>query len=155
MILYSVLLVEMTKDTFRNNFKGAVHSLIRLTESLCLNTLSLNYRFKVRPNARNTALHLGREEVVFHNRVLMHDERYLNEDEVVDVLWTNNKVPLWINTSVSESSNEWTTIDLMTSRRLRTEAELNRISNQFPPFHILVPMPPNWVDGVKFDVNWR
>jgi hypothetical protein len=145
----------MDKSKFRENLEGAIEALMRLTSDLCFNSLSSNYKFLVRPNSETVDAHLNEEEIAFHNQLMTAREKYLTHSEVADLLWTNNKVPFWINTSVLESSDNRTTIELLTSRRLRTENELNKIVDQFPPFHIQVPLPYNLIDGEKFDINWR
>ena len=145
----------MTKDKFRHNLSSAIASLMHLTGSLCSNSFSSNYRFIMRPNALTLDPHLDQEEITFHKKIMTYRDKHVSDNEVVDLLWVNNKVPLWINTSVLESSDTWTTIELVTSRRLRAEEQLNEIVDQFPPFHVQIPLPSDRVEGVKFDVNWR
>src|SRR5688572_12600198 len=145
----------MTKDKFRNNLNFAVDALMALTKKLCSNSFSSTYRFIVRPNSVAVDSHLNEEEIIFHNQIMSYKDKHITNNEVIDLLWTNRKVPLWINTCVLESNDTWTTIELLTSRRLRTEDELNKVVDQFPPFHIQVPLPPNRVDEAKFDINWR
>jgi hypothetical protein len=146
---------SMTKEKFKDNLSGAIDSLVSLTRELCSNSLTPKYRSLIRPNTTTINAHLDQEEIRFHNELLLNKDKYMVDKEVIDLLWTNNKVPLWINTSVWESSDRWTTIELVTSRRLRTENEQNKVADQFPPFHIQVPLSPDRVDGEKFDINWR
>jgi hypothetical protein len=145
----------MTKDKFKDNLNDAIDSLIGLTSTLCSNSFSSKYRFIVKPNIATVDSHLDQDEILFHSQIVTYKSKYLTDKEVIDLLWTNNKVPLWINTSVWEATDSWTTVELLTSRRLRTENELNKIADQFPPFHIQVPLPVDRVEGEKFDVNWR
>jgi hypothetical protein len=146
---------SMTKEKFKDNLSGAIDSLVSLTRELCSNSLTPKYRFLIRPNTTTINAHLDQEEIRFHNELLLNKDKYMVDKEVIDLLWTNNKVPLWINTSIWESSDRWTTIELVTSRRLRTENEQNKVADQFPPFHIQVPLSPDRVDEEKFDINWR
>ncbi len=146
---------SMTKEKFNPNLNGAIDSLIGLTRTLCSNSFSFQYRFVIRTNIEAVDSHLDHEEVLFHNQVMSYKDKFLTDKEVIDLLWTNDKVPLWINASVLQSSKAWTTIELVTSRRLRSENELNKVADQFPPFHIQVPLPPGQVTGEKFDINWR
>jgi hypothetical protein len=145
----------MTKDKFKDNLNGAIDSLVKLTREFCSNSLSPRYRFIVTPNTTTVDSHLDQEELIFHNQILTYKGKYIGDKEVIDLLWRSNRVPLWINTSIWESSEAWTTIELLTSRRLRTESDLNKVADQFPPFHIQVPFPPDTVNGEKFDINWR
>jgi hypothetical protein len=49
-------------------------------------------------------------------------------------------------------------IDLFCSRRFRTEDELNHVADQYPPFHPLIPIPPDSLrieqDG-NYDINYQ
>ncbi|HEY5751203.1 MAG TPA: hypothetical protein VIU12_34305 [Chryseolinea sp.] len=145
----------MTKHKFKDNLDGAVEPLMGLAKKCCSNSFSSNYRFTVKPNVDTLDNHLDQGEIAFHYKLLKYRDKYLTAPEVIDLLWTENKVPLWINTSVLESSTQWTTIELMTSRRLRPEEELNKVVDQFPPFHIVLPLPPGAPADEKFDINWR
>jgi len=129
--------------------------LLLLAKTRCINSFSSNYRFCIRPNTVTVDSHLSQNEIELHDHLLKTVDKYLTDQEVIALLWKNNKVPLWINASILKSSDKWTTIELVTSRRLRTENELNHVADQFPPFHIQIPLPPFPVDGNKFDINLR
>jgi len=144
----------MRREKLRDNFEGAIDSLNKLTQELCENQLSDNYRFVIRPNQESVHNHLTENEISFHKKILTLKNRPLEKNETVDLLWTENKVPLWINVSVIKSTNNLTIVELLTSRRLRGESDLNHKANHFPPFHLLVPLPPGHKDGEKFDINW-
>ena len=92
----------MTKDKFKDNFKGAIDALMELTSVLSTNTFFSKYRFMVRPNAVTVDSHLDQEEILFHNQIMTFKDMYLSNKEVVELLWASNKVPLWINTSVGK-----------------------------------------------------
>jgi hypothetical protein len=145
----------MKKEKLTENFDNAVISLLDLTRRLCYNELSSNYRFLLKPNDKSTDNHLDESEVTFHKNLLNYENKLLDKKDVLEQIWTDNKVPLWINISVTESTDSLTTIELLTSRRLRSETELNHKADKFPPFHIAIPLPPGQNDGQKFDVNWR
>ena len=95
----------MTRDKFSDNLSGAIASLMDLTESLCSNSFSSNYRFTVRPNSMTVDAHLDQNEIAFHNKIMTYKDKHISDNEVVDLLWANNKVPLWINISVLNSSD--------------------------------------------------
>lgn len=145
----------MTRNKFKDNLDGALESLIGLAKEHCFNSFSSNYRFAVKPNVDILGDHLDQVEIAFHHKLLKYKGRYLTDMAIIDLLWTESKVPLWINISVLESSSYWTTIELMTSRRLRTEQELNKVVDRYPPFHIQLPLPPGAGDEEKFDINWK
>lgn len=145
----------MTREKFKTNLNAAVESLMVLTTAHCSNSFSHNYRFVVRPNVLTVDTHLDQEERLFLHKLKTRKKQYFSGDKVVDLLCRNNKVPYWINTSVFESVDQWTTIELLTSRRLRKEEDLNHVVGHFPPFHPIVMRPPDHIDNTKFDINWR
>lgn len=144
----------MTKEKFADKFLRAIDALVEHTKTLCFNDFSVQYQFKIRPSVTAVS-HSDDNERTHHNKITSCQDRHLTFDEVVELLWVDNKVPLWINMSVTESTKDWTTIELLTSRRFVTEEELNHAVDQYPPFHTHVPLPVDYESGVKFDINWR
>lgn len=118
---------RMTKDDFKSNLNDAVDSVIKLTSQLCHNSFSSNYRYVVRPNSEGVDPHLDLDEIFFHSQLLALSDKCISNQEVVDLLWTNGRAPLWINMSVLESRRAWTTIELLTSRRLRAGDDMNKV----------------------------
>lgn len=144
----------MRREKLRDNFDGAADSLIKLTRELCSNELSDSHKYILKPNQESVDNHLDEIEILFHKKILGYKGKKLDKEETLDLLWTDNKVPLWINISVIRSTDNLTIIELLTSKRLRSESDLNHIAHKFPPFHPLVPLPPGFKDGDKFDINW-
>src|SRR5690348_9840732 len=149
-----IFLRQMRKERLRDNFEGAVDSLVKLTQELCSNKLSANYRYVLKPNLESVDRHLTETEISFHKRILTFRNKPLDENETLDLLWSDYTVPLWINISVIKSTDRSTTIELMTSRRLRNESDFSHVVDKFPPFHPQVPLPPGHENGKKFDINW-
>lgn len=143
----------MNKEKLLTNFEGALTILAELTQEFCLNNLSTNHKYIIRSNQESFSNHLTSNEISFHKYILTLKNKPLEKNEVIDLLWTDNKVPLWINLSVIKSTDNLTTIELLTSRRLRSEIDLNHMANKFPPFHPVVPLPPAYKEGEKFDIN--
>jgi hypothetical protein len=81
--------------------------------------------------------------------------KLLSFNEVISFLHFKDSVPLWINTEVYLSKNHKTIIKLFCSRRFRKEEELNHKVDKYPPFHIIVSIPPYAKEGKKFDINWH
>jgi hypothetical protein len=145
----------MTQEKLRDNFEGATDSLIKLTREFCTNELSGNYRYILKPNQEAVDSHLDEKEISFLKQILKYRNVRLTKKEVTDLIWSDDKVPLWINTSVIASTDSLTTIELLISRRLRGDNDLNHKADKFPPFHLQVSLPPGYKDGDKFDINWR
>ena len=154
-MLASIFFGQMVKEKLKDNIDGALVSLINLTRGLCYNELTENYKYSIKPNQEMVDSHLDTDEISFHKRILAIKDRQLDKNETLNLLWFDNKVPLWINISVMQSTESTTMIELLTSRRLRGESDLNHKADKFPPFHIAVPLPPGLKDGEKFNTNWR
>jgi len=148
----------MEKEKFSHNFTSAIAFLIDFTKQYCFNELSKNYKFIITPNSRNVSDHLNVEEKNKLEQLNKFQNRLLSQSEATDLLFQKGKVPLWINIAVRESKPDITVIDLFCSRRFRTEDELNHVADQYPPFHPLVPVPPDSLrieqDG-KYNINYQ
>jgi hypothetical protein len=148
----------MTKEIFSQNLDNSLGLLLELTRQNCFNELSQSFKFLVQPSG--TDFHDGLDE--FEKKNLINLNRYadkrLTKDQVIDLLVHDNKVPLWINTTVYQSKKDLTIIHLFCSRRLRTDNELFHQIVIYPPFSTLVPFPPDPlrkdING-KFDINWK
>lgn len=147
----------MDKRTFRTNLHGAAKLLLQVSRNYCYNHLSDNCLFTITPNVRIADSHLNAEEIKLLEKLNKLEGREFTIDAMVDLLYHNNKVPLWINMCVQESRDGATIVHLYTSRRLRTEGEINACGeNQFPPFKPCVIQPPDFLrsaDGA-YDINW-
>lgn len=149
----------MDNIKFRRHLDEATAHLIGFTRTLCYNDFSDNCRYIITPNSRTVTQggeHLNEKEIAVLATWNRHEGQLLTADQVVGLFHHDNKVPVWIDTSVYEARPDLTVIDLCCSRRLREENEL--MHPGLPPFHLQVAMPPNHlkveIDG-KFDVNWK
>lgn len=149
----------MNKEKFRLHLNQATLSLIDLAKKLCVNEFSDNYKYIITPNSRivlNGDNHLNEKETTVLKIWNKYEGQILSAELIVDLLHHDNKVPLWINTTIFEANNNQTVIDLFCSRRLRDENEL--MHPNFPPFHVLLSTPTNnllFDNNEKFDVNWK
>lgn len=143
------------KSEFEYRLKESTKDLIDITQSMVINPLSNNVEFLIEPNQRELSDHLTSEEKKKLLELNNLEEKLLNFKRVVDLLHLSSKVPLWINTEIYRSEKNRTIIKLICSRRFREDWELNYKADKLPPFHILVPIPPNRIEGEKFDINWR
>lgn len=143
------------KLEFELRLKESVKNLIEFTQSMVSNLLSKNIEFIIEPNQRKLSDHLTSDEQKKLIELNKLKGKRLSFNNVIELLHLSGKVPLWINTEVYHSEKDKTIVRLICSRRFRADEDLNYQADKFPPFHILVPTPPNRVDNVKFDVNWR
>lgn len=150
----------MDKLTFKRHLYTATDKLVEFTSDLCYNNLAKEYRYIIAPNTRTIDKddgHLSEKEDFILNKWNQHKGQTLTADQVVELFHNDDKVPVWINMSVYEATEDLTTIDLLTSRRIRCDEELYH-QGEITPFHLQVPLPPEHLKiekGGKFDVNWK
>jgi hypothetical protein len=148
----------METSKFKQHLENSLKLLLDITRLNCYNKISENFSFIIEPSGRE--FHDGLTD--FEKKNLVSLNKYANKlltaDQVVDLLCHNDEVPLWINTTVYESKEDLTVIHLFCSRRLRHDNELFHQAVKYPPFNVLVWVPPDplkkEIDG-KFDINWK
>ena len=148
----------MNISLFKEHLDNSLKLLVDITRQHCYNNISDNFKFLIQPSRSD--FHNGLNDYEKNNLVRLNKflDKHLSIEQVIDLLYHDNKVPLWINTTVYESKNDLTVIHLFCSRRLRSDKELFHKAVKFPPFNVLVPIPPDPlrkdIDG-KFDINWK
>jgi hypothetical protein len=145
----------MDKYELLNRLNEATQVVLAFTEKYTTNTYSDNFKYLIVPNDRASSEHLNDRELELLQVINDLENKELSIDQCIDILWDDNKVPLWINMDVFESNLTSTVIMLTTSRRFRNDEDLSK--NQYAPFHLGVPIPPNHElsENNKFDINWR
>lgn len=150
----------MDKVTFREHLDRATIMLAEFTKTLCYNDIAENYKYRITPNTTTVNKddeHLTEGEITVLNIWNKYKNETMTADRIVDLLHHDNKVPVWINTTIYEARLDLTIIDLFCSRRLRDDNELYH-QGQIMPFHLQVPIPPDQLKiekNVKFDLNWK
>jgi hypothetical protein len=132
--------------------------LMDLTRQLCYNDLAEPFAFVIQPSGTDS--HSGLNELEKKHLTVLKRQanKLLTADEVVEILCHDNKVPLWINTTIFESRPDLTVVHLLCSRRLRTCDQLYNRAVKYPPFHLLAPIPGYIAvqdAKEKFDINWK
>jgi hypothetical protein len=148
----------MTINIFEQRLANATNFLIEFTRQSCFNDFSSNVKYIITPNSRNSDSHLDSFEVSALSKLNRFQEKLLSITDVVKLLYYDGRVPLWINMTVYQTSHQLTIVELLISRRLRTDSNLNHFANQYPPFHPLVPMPPDDLrieKNGKYDINYQ
>jgi len=152
------MLYSMDNSTFKHHFDNSLKLLLDITRQHCYNNISENYKFLIQPSG--TDFHDGLDDFEKKNLLILNrfGGRLLTAQRVMELLCHDNKVPFWINTTVYESKKDSTIIHLFCSRRLRHDKELFHQAVKYPPFNVLVPIPPDplrkEING-KFDINWK
>ncbi|HAF29513.1 MAG TPA: hypothetical protein DCG75_10740 [Bacteroidales bacterium] len=147
----------MDRDTFKNRLETAGKTAVDFARKFVWNKLSDNLIFVIQPNSLEISEYLNEtEKQNLRERISELDEQ-LNLEEAIDRLFLNEKVPVWIDCSVIKSKKNHSVIQLLTSRRFRTDSELHHQSELYPPFHVNIQNPPYFdIDSKeKFEANWR
>jgi hypothetical protein len=148
----------MNISLFKENLDKSLKLLVDITSQNCYNNISENFKFIIQPSGQD--FHNGLNDYEKNNLVHLNKflEKHLTLDQAISLLYHDNKVPLWINTTVYECKSDLTIIHLFCSRRLRSDEDLFYQAVKYPPFNVLVPLPPDPlrkdIDG-KFDINWK
>lgn len=149
--MFSGLLVGPTKKTFRQHLQTATEIVLEFTRKHCFNDLPGEYGYVITPHARTAD---PADEHLTATEIAVLGEWNRHEEQAVELLWHEGKVPVWIDTTVREVTTEVTILELFCSRRLRGDEELMH-GPIAPPFHVQVALPPDYQKGVLFDVNWK
>ncbi|MFH0895095.1 MAG: hypothetical protein V2A54_11735 [Bacteroidota bacterium] len=146
----------MTKQTFKNNLLLATQYLIPYTREFVLNKLkSEDFFYTILSNSLEVDEHLNLEEREMLQKRCAELKKYMKIDCVVERLCINDKVPVWVNLSISRATRKHIYIELFISRRFRKDDYMYK-NSPFTPFHITVAFPPRKVnDKSKFNLNWK
>ncbi len=145
----------MLQTEFKYRLAEATKDLLLLTRPMVTNMISQSVQYLIESNSRLVGNHLSEREVEKLHELNELEGQLLSADRVVQILHDPGRVPLWINMEVERSTKDQTIVKLICSRRLRSEHDLNDKIDAYPPFHPLVPLPPWYKEGEKFDINWK
>jgi hypothetical protein len=153
----------MDKATFEKHLIEATKRVIEFTPQFVFNDLPGEVRYLISPNCSNDDLYgpIGKDEERFPDDTFLFDDRRkvkpADVKEVVEFLWRNEKVPHWININAHSADDSYTYLELICCGRfVGPSRRLYHEKYGIPPFHCLGPtIPPNWEQGIKFDLNWH
>jgi len=134
----------MTKEAFQKNLSEAAHLTIKATKDYVLNKLPDEVLFLIVPNCSFDGNPLGDDEEVFPSETLPEWTTLppKTENETVDHLCRNGKVPEWINILVDSADDKFTYLLLECCGRFTgLEKHLYYTRNSTPPFGLKIPMP--------------
>lgn len=148
----------MDTPKFIQHFDNSLKLLLDITRRHCYNDISETSKFVVKPSGTDFQDGHNESDKKYLTNLNRNIDKLLTFDQTIDLLYYDNKVSSWINMEVYEAKKNLTIVHLLCSRRLRHDTELNYKADKFPPFHVLVPLPPDFlrkdIDG-KFDINWQ
>lgn len=150
----------MERELFARRLHDAAVAARDFARRFIAETLPDELRFRVRLNSSYDGNPLVKDETVFPN-----DSGYekanafkdCSEQEVLDLLWRDERVPEWINFSVIGENGAVTIIEVLSCGRFTAdEGLLYHLREGRPPFHVLGPaLPPEWNEGERFSIHRR
>jgi hypothetical protein len=142
----------MTKREFLFHLSGSSIIAFKFAENYIKNKLTTNFKYNVILNASNDNPKLKEFDIYPEDNGIIKLD--LTEKEVVELLYRNNKIPVWIDINVLKSSRKSTTFNLLCAGRYSSEKkEYYYNENGSGPFGIKSPkLPINYKEGKKFKI---
>lgn len=143
----------MTKSEFLFHLKGSSLIALKFAENYLKNKLTTDFKYNVILNASQDSPELSKFDIYKEDDGII--KLGLKDDEVVELLYRKNKVPVWIDINVLKSSRKSTTFNLLCAGRYSDDKnEFYYNENGSGPFGIKSPkLPPDYKDGVKFKLK--
>jgi len=133
----------MTKEAFHKNLSEASRSIIKATKDYVLDQLPDETCFLIVPNCSFDGNPLEDDEEVFPHETLPEWTTLppKTENETVNHLFRNGKVPEWINIQVDSADEKFSYLMLECCGRFTgLEKHLYYIRGGMPPFGLKIPI---------------
>ncbi len=152
----------MDKKDFYNNLIKATNKVYPFTKEMVLNRLPEKFRYIVKISS-NFREGLEEGEITFPEvKKLNQTSKPIKAEEVIDLLWMDFAIPVWINIQVENADENFTYFSLECCGRFsKLEKHYYHKQEGYIPFHSLSPpLPPdslNEDDEIikRFDLNWN
>ncbi|MEO8069574.1 MAG: hypothetical protein ABI599_17895 [Flavobacteriales bacterium] len=143
----------MNKTDFRFLLLGASYAAFKFAEEMVSDRLTTEFRYNVFLNISNDSPELEQFDVYPEDAGVRH--LLIKDQEVVDLLCRNEKVPVWIDVSVESVVDDRTVLRLLCSGRFSSESKAYYYQrNGSGPFGIKSPVfPPDHKEGVRFNLQ--
>lgn len=145
----------MTKQEFLFHLQGASLVSLKFAERYVKDKLTTDFKYNIIFTPPN--IYGNVDQFDFHPEDEGIIKLNLTDNEVVDLLYRKNKIPVWINISVVKSSRKSTTFNLLCAGRYsKNKEEYYYCDDGFPPFGIKSPtFPIGYREGEKFWLKKR
>lgn len=149
--------IDLSRDTFSKNLNDAVCQSRDFARTLVIENLPDKMFFIVTLGASYDGNPLEEGEQTFPDDYADNNREITSQNEIVNLLWRNGKVPEWINVQVCRQNDKFTFIELTCCGRFSDREEhIYHIGEGKAPFHVLGPgMPFDCDDDEKFSLYWR
>ncbi|MCY1067932.1 hypothetical protein OV090_24535 [Nannocystis sp. RBIL2] len=151
----------MERDEFARRLAEATGRLLALTRTYVIDALpeAVTYSLAMGPWVEHVPL--GPGELLFaEDAERFRERRSCTAEEMVDLLWRDGLVPLWIDLVVTAALHGHTQVDAEVSPRFVREPR--ELQGEERPFLIKVRNEPPWVSRAKmhgplerFPLRWR
>ncbi len=140
----------MTREEFLFHLKGASLIALKFAENYVKDKLTTDFKYNVILNASTDDINLAAFDIYPEDTGTIQLD--LTDNDVVELLYRKEKVPVWIDINVLKSSRKTTTFNLLCAGRFTNNKEefyYNR--NGSGPFGIKSPkLPMDYKEGKKF-----
>lgn len=143
----------MTKQEFLFHLKGASLVALKFAENYIKNKLTTDFTYNVILNASSDDPNLTQFDIYQEDDGKIKLD--LTDNEVVELLYRNGKVPVWIDINVLKSNRKITNFNLLCSGRYSDDKkEFYYNDNGSGPFGIKSPkLPIDYKEGKKFKLK--
>lgn len=151
----------MRKSQFSEHLEQATITTKKAAQKYCWNKLPSGVTYFIRLNCSYDSNPLRKGEYRFPELVLPKDRspQSFTQDEVIELLWRENKVPEWINILPFDVDPNSVCCELECCGRFTNQRRyLYHKPEGYPPFHAQIELPTcdyNLKRDGKFDLRWR
>lgn len=140
----------MTKQEFLSRLQGATLVSLKFAERYVKDKLTSDFKYNVIFTPLN--IYGNADQFDFYPEDEGIIKLNLTDNDVVDLLYRKNKIPVWIDISVLKSSRKSTIFNLLCAGRYsENKEEYYYLDDVFPPFGIKGPtFPIGYKEGEKF-----
>ena len=143
----------MTKQEFLFRLKDASLVALKFAERYVKDKLTTDFKYNVIFTPANTTGNISQFDIYAEDDGII--KLNLTDNEVVDLLYRKNKIPIWIDINVLKSNKKSTTFNLFCAGRYSdNEEELYYNDCGSGPFGIKSPtFPIGYKEGEKFSLK--
>ena len=140
----------MTKQEFLFHLQGASFIALKFAERYVKDKLITDFKYNVIFTPSHHTIYPDHFDFYPEDEGII--KLNLTENEVIDLLYRNNKIPVWIDINVLKSSKKSTTFNLLCAGRYSdNKEEFYYKDDGSAPFGIKSPqLPINYKEGKKF-----
>ncbi|MTH16822.1 hypothetical protein [Flavobacterium sp. LC2016-01] len=140
----------MTREEFLFHLKGASFMALKFAENYVKDKLATDFKYNLLFTSANMSGDASKFDIYPEDDGSIKSN--LTDNEVVDLLYRKNKVPIWIDISVLESNRKNTILHLACAGRYSNNKEDYYYKNDgSAPFGVKSPtLPIGYKEGKKF-----